>query len=173
MESYPGGGNSMSDEKYPLLEIGKEEENLLFSTPLQEQARIGFLRGDFGRGAEFWTTWWDQSTELKGQEFRDELNDLVDTLREKGPLRNLFTMRRFCWDHPQAQMSPEAGSRYYAFRIDTNLHRYYLRLIPERDDYNFYIYCYRVDKLEKDISQPPFARHGKERNKKHRNRGER
>ncbi len=30
----------MSGEKYPFLEIEKDEEHLLFSTPLQEQARI-------------------------------------------------------------------------------------------------------------------------------------
>ncbi len=50
----------MSGEKYPFLEIEKDEEYLLFSSPLQEQARIGYLRGDFGCGTEFWTTWWDQ-----------------------------------------------------------------------------------------------------------------
>jgi len=43
----------MSGEKYPFLEIEKDEEYLLFSTSLQEQARIGYLRGDFGRGTEF------------------------------------------------------------------------------------------------------------------------
>lgn len=42
----------MSGDKYPFFEIEKDEEYLLFSMPLQEQARLGCLRGDFGRGTE-------------------------------------------------------------------------------------------------------------------------
>ncbi len=163
----------MSGEKYPFIEIERDEEYLLFSTPLQEQARIGHLRGDFGCGTEFWTTWWDQNTELKIQEFRDELNDLVDTLREKGPLKDLSAMQKFCWDHPQARMSPETDSRSYAFRVDTEQHRYYLRCIPERGDYNFYIYCYRTEEFEKDAPHSSLDRHGNAEKKKHRNGGER
>ncbi len=153
----------MSGEKYPFLEIGKDEENLLFSMPLQEQARIGHLRGDFGCGSEFWTTWWDQNTELKGQDFKNELDDMVNTLRKDGPLKDLYTMQTFCWDHPQSRMSPEAGSRYYAFRIDTEQHRYYLRFIPERGDYNFYIYCYRTEGFEKELPALPHKKHKKQR----------
>ncbi len=59
----------MSGKKYLLLEIERDEEYLLYSTPLQEQARIGHLRGDFGCGTEFWSTWWDQHEELKSQDF--------------------------------------------------------------------------------------------------------
>ncbi len=163
----------MSGEKYPFLEIGRDEEDLLFSTPLQEQARIGHLRGDFGRGTEFWTTWWDQNTELKIQEFRDELNDLVDTLREKGPLKDLSAMQKFSWGHPQARMSPKADSRSYAFRVDTEQHRYYLRFTPERGDYNFYIYCYRTEEFEKDAPYSSLDRHGNAEKKKRRSGGER
>ncbi len=163
----------MSGEKYPFLEIGKDEEYLLFSTSLQEQARIGHLRGDFGCGTEFWTTWWDQHEEFKSQDFKDELDDLVNTLRKDGPLKDLSTMQRFCWDHPQARMSPEASSRSYAFRIDTERHRYYLRFIPERGDYNFYILCYRTEEFEKDAPHPSIDRHGNAEKKKRRSGGER
>ncbi len=163
----------MSGKKYLLLEIERDEEYLLFSTPLQEQARIGHLRGDFGCGTEFWTTWWGRHDELKGQDFKDELDDLVNTLRKDGPLKDLSTMQRFCWDHPQARMSPEASSRSYAFRVDTAQHCYYLRCIPERGDYNFYLLCYRTEEFEKDAPHPSLNRHGNAEKKKRRNGGER
>ena len=57
----------MSDEAYPLQGIDRDEELLSFSGSAEEQACIGYLRGDFGGGTEFWTTWWDHHEELKGQ----------------------------------------------------------------------------------------------------------
>ena len=145
----------MTAEAYPLQEIGEEEELLSFSSTPQEQACIGYLRGDFGRGTEFWTTWWDQHEELKGQEFKDELDHLVNSLRESGPLKDLRSMERFCQEHAQARMSPKAGMDYYGFRVDTPQHRYYLRFLPLRGNYNFYIYCYQTNKFERATELPP------------------
>ena len=141
----------MSDEKYPLLETGRDEENLFFSSGVQNQACIGHLRGDFGRGTQFYTTWCDQHGGLKDQEFMDELDDVVNTLRKDGPLKDLTAMRRFCEEHSQAQMSPWSGSEYYGFRVDTALHRYYLRFCPMEGNYNFYIYCYKTALWERTI----------------------
>lgn len=147
----------MTAESYSFLPIGLDEENMLFSSifsPAEhEQACIGHLRGDFGYGTEFWTTWWDKHEELKDQAFQNELSSLIDTLRESGPLKDLPTMQRFCREHPQAQMSPKSGTEYYAFRIDTVHRRYYLRFLPLRRNYNFYIYCYQTDRLIKEQSQ--------------------
>ena len=141
----------MSDEKYPLIETGKDEETLFFSSDLQDKACIGHLRGDFGSGTNFYTTWWDHHEELKDQEFKDELDDVVNTLRENGPLKDLPSMQRFCREHPQTQMSPRSGSEYHGLRVDTAQHRYYLRLCPMRGNYNFYIYCYKTALLERTI----------------------
>lgn len=163
----------MIDKPYVFLEIGENEEDMLFATNLQDQARIGHLRGDLGRGTEFWTTWWDQHMELKSQEFQNELDDLVNTLRKDGPLKDLHTMQRFCWSHPQAQMSPRAGFEYYAFRVDTACHRYYLRFFPVRGNYNFYIFCYRTDQFEKSLPQPSFSGLKKGSNSRKRLGGER
>ena len=63
-------------------------------------------------------------------------------------------MQQFCREHSQAQMSPKSGAEYYAFRIDTACRRYYLRFLPLRGTYNFYIYCYQTDRLIKDRPQP-------------------
>ena len=145
----------MTDEVYSLQEIGEDEELLSFSSSSQEQACIGHLRGDFGRGTEFWTAWWDHHEELKGQEFKDELDHLVNSLRESGPLKDLRSMERFCREHAQARMSPKAGTEYYGFRVDTPQRRYYLRFLPLRGNYNFYIYCYQTDKFERAAELPP------------------
>ena len=144
-------GLEMSDEKYPLLEIGEDEESMFFSFNVQEQACIGHLRGDFGRGDNFWTTWWDQHGDLKDQGFKDELDDVVNTLRENGPLKDLPAMQQFCREHSQAQMSPRSGTKYYGLRVDTVQHRYYLRFCPMQGNYNFYIFCYKTALLEKPI----------------------
>ncbi len=145
----------MSAENYSPLEAGREEESLFFSTTPQEQACVGHLRGDFGGGAEFWTTWWEHQDNLKTQDFKDELDELVKALRKDGPLKDLRSMERFCREHPQARMSPESGSDYYGFRVDTAQRRYCLRFLPRRGDYNFYIYCYQTDKLERSGPQTP------------------
>ena len=140
----------MSDEKYPLIETGVSEEDMFFSTDFQDQACIGHLRGDFGSGTEFWTTWWDHHDELKDQDFKNELDDVVNTLRRDGPLKNLRAMEQFCRKHSQFRM-PESSMGYHGFRVDTARHRYYLRMLPLRGNYNFYIYCYKTDLLEKTI----------------------
>ena len=145
----------MIDEAYPLQETGRDEEFLFFSDNTEDQACVGHLRGDFGSGTEFWTTWWDHHAELKGQEFKDELVSVVNILRKDGPLKSLSSMERFCRDHPKARMSPKAGAYYYGFRVDTAKHRYYLRFLPLRKNYNFYIYCYQTDKFERAADLPP------------------
>ena len=127
---------------------------LSFSGSDEEQACIGHLRGDFGRGTEFWTTWWDHQGALKDQEFRDELNSVVNALRKDGPLKDLSAIQSFCRKHEQARMSPAAGTDYFGFRVDTPKRRYYLRLLPLRGNYNFYIYCYQTDKLERAAELP-------------------
>lgn len=141
----------MSGEKYPLLETERSEEDMFFTSDVQDQACIGHLRGDFGRGTEFWTSWWDRHEDLKDQDFKCELDDVVNALRKDGPLKDLPSMQRFCREHSQAQMSPRSGSEYYGLRVDTAQHRYYLRFCPMRGNYNFYIYCYKAALLAKPI----------------------
>lgn len=145
----------MSGEKYPLQGTGRDEEFLFFSGNTEDQACIGHLRGDFGSGTEFWTTWWDHNEELKGQEFKDELDAVVNALRKDGPLKNLSSMEQYCRSHAQARMSPASSTDYYGFRVDTEKRRYYLRFLPRRGDYNFYIYCYQTDKFERAAELPP------------------
>lgn len=59
---------------------------------------IGHLRGDFGAGKEFYTSWFDHRREYKTDEFKTELDEVVNTLREKnGLLCTRDSMTRFCY----------------------------------------------------------------------------
>lgn len=150
----------MSDEKYPLIETGREEDSLFFShnefseSDDRGKACVGHLRGDFGSsGTKFWTSWFDHHEELKNQEFKDELDDVVNTLRKDGPLKDFSSMQRFCWEHPQARMGSQYGSENYGLRVDTDKYRYYLRFCPMRGNDNFYIYCYKAGLLKMPMPQ--------------------
>ena len=61
---------------------------------------IGHVRMDFGRsGNEFWHTWWLRGPEeLNSPTFKEELQQVVDKLRED-VLKSRFAMERFCYEH--------------------------------------------------------------------------
>ena len=46
---------------------------------------IGHLRGDFGSGGkEFFSSWFDHRRDLKTDEFKNELDEVINTLRSEG-----------------------------------------------------------------------------------------
>lgn len=57
---------------------------------------IGHLRGDFApSGYGFYTTWFDTREQWKSDEFKEELDEVINTLREgKGLLHNRRDMAR-------------------------------------------------------------------------------
>ena len=113
---------------------------------------IGHLRGDFGSGAEFYTTWWPHCEEYKTQKFKDEFNNLINSLRAEGLLKNLSSMRTICRQNPNAQLKPTL-EHTYGFTFTSNKYAYYLRCFTEKGDYNFYCYCYDKSKLEDYLSK--------------------
>ena len=57
------------------------------STQLEGQTGcIGHLRGDFGDGQEFYSSWFDHHGEYKTDEFKVKFNEVVNTLRKKDGL---------------------------------------------------------------------------------------
>jgi len=119
---------------------------------------FGYLRGDFGRnGAEFWTQFFDEAEQRKGDGFRASLQDVVTAMREPGgPLRDRFAMVSFCGLREDAVLDGSAG-RSYGFRVDTPQFAYLLRCIPSPGDYNFYLRCYDRGLLESHMA---LAEHG-------------
>ncbi len=60
---------------------------------------IGHLRGDFGNGHQFYTTWWPhQGDVLNTLEFKTDINRTVNWLREQpyAPLKDLDSMKQYC-----------------------------------------------------------------------------
>ena len=125
--------------------VGKEDKNMFYANSAQEQAKIGHLRGDFGGGTEFYTTWWDKNDSLKTPHFKNEIDIIVNGLR-KDVLKDLPSMLQFCYEHKEARIEG-AYSPQYGFKVDTQQHSYYLRCNPQRGDYNFYLMCFQRDRL--------------------------
>lgn len=80
---------------------------------------IGHLRGDFGAGKEFYTSWFDHRREYKTDEFKAELDEVVITLREKnGLLCTRDSMTRFCYQNPEAEFEGNYCAEY-GFKVQT------------------------------------------------------
>lgn len=123
------------------------EESTLFYTDSEKEQKfkcVGHLRGDFGSGGnEFWSTWWEHQSKLKTQEFKDEFDDFINSLRKQGLLKDRRNMEDYCDKHPEAKMPGTWHSDVYGFCVKTNSYRYFIRCSPCPGDYNFYVYCYQ------------------------------
>ncbi len=158
----------MIGEKYPFFDVPEDDVSPLFTTNLQEAAHVGCLRGVFdGNGTT--TDWIRGNDSLKSPAFDTELRDLFEALQQDGPLKDFQSMRQFCLEHPQARMC--GRQTFYAFRIDTQRHRYHLRFFPQTR--KFHIFCYQVDRMREDLPKPDFNYTYRKKIKKKKNRGER
>ena len=158
----------MSGEKYPFFDVPEGDVSPLFTTKLQETARVGCLRGAFDGGG-LTTDWLEGNKLLQSPAFDAELWNLFEMLQRSGPLENFQSMLQFCLAHPQARMYDRRT--FYAFRIDTQRYRYHLRFFPQKK--KFYIFCYQKDRMREDLPTPDFNYAYRKRAKKNQNRGER
>jgi len=141
----------MSGEKYPFLNVPEDDVSPLFTSKMQADAHVGCLRGVFDDGG-LSASWLKGNETLESPAFGAELRDLLETLRNDGPLKNLQFMRQFCHEHPRSRMS--GRQTFYAFRIDTSRYRYYLRLFPQKR--KFYLFCYQTDQIREGRPDPDF-----------------
>ena len=122
-------------------------------TPDQERANgsIGHLRMDFGRkGTGFWSTWFDHSaSELNTPEFKAEIDEVVNTLRES-VLKDRVSMRRFCRESG-GELGMNFGIPQYGYVVETEHYRYCLRCKPREGDYDGYLWCF--DKRIQEMNQ--------------------
>ena len=114
---------------------------------------IGHLRADMDTdGNGFFSSWDDYRRDLKTTEFKEEFDEVINSLREEGDiLHNRSALAKYCYSHPQSKMSTEQD--YYGVRVDTAQYSYLLRLNPNKGEYNLYCYCYRRDWLSRHIEQ--------------------
>lgn len=118
---------------------------------------VGYLRGDFGHGNEFYTAWFDTAPFRKTPEFQSEFSEVITAFREdpqyRGILHNLEDMKMLCTTRPQSKMPDRLREHSYAFRADTEKHAYLIRLFPQKGDYNLYIYAYQREHFERHLEK--------------------
>ena len=113
---------------------------------------MGHLRGDFGSGKQFYTTWWPhQQDALNTPEFKADIDRTINWLREQpdSPLRDFDSMDRYCNRYERICAIKGALLPSCGFMVKTKRYVYMLRCTPVKGDYNFYIYCYRRKNFEK------------------------
>lgn len=166
-----GGCNTLTEfqQKYPVSEkevidfFTVNERNLhdLYFSQSEERDKatgcIGHLRGDFGNGSQFYTTWWPhQNDVLNTPEFKADIDRTVNWLREQpdSPLRDFDTMKRCCDRYQRTCAIQQAILPSCGFMAQTKRYVYMLRCSPTKGDYQFYMYCYQRENFEKARSQP-------------------
>lgn len=142
--------------EYEKRAMTEAEDEYAFSQSFQiagQTGLIGYLRADMGSdGNGFYSTWTGWRDDLKTQEFKDEFDDIINSLREQGDiLYNRAALFYYCRSTPQARMNTDG--EYYGVRVDTEKHSYLMRLSPSRGEYNLYCYCYRRDWLNDHMRQ--------------------
>lgn len=134
--------------------LTEKEDKYTFSNSMQISMQcglIGHLRADMDSdGNGFFSSWEDYRKELKTDEFKDEFDKVINSLREEGDiLYNRKSLAKYCYFSPQAKMNNEQD--YYGVRVDTEKYAYLCRLNPNKGEYNLYCYCYIKDWLDKHI----------------------
>ena len=134
--------------------LTEKEDKYTFSNSMQISMQcglIGHLRVDMDSdGNGFFSSWEDYRKELKTDEFKDEFDKVINSLREEGDiLYNRKSLAKYCYSSPQAKMNNEQD--YYGVRVDTQKYAYLCRLNPNKGEYNLYCYCYIKDWLDKHI----------------------
>lgn len=146
--------------KHKIRPLTAQERRYTYAQSQQvtmQSGCIGYLRGDMGTdGNEFYTTWNNQIKSLRGDTFGGEFNEIVNALRFDesygGVLKDRVSLSSFCKSNP-ASLFENTFSREYGFRIDTQKYSYLMRLNPNKGEYNFYIYAYRRDLLDRHLHQ--------------------
>ena len=144
--------------------ITLNEEKDLFYTINDALGCIGHLRGDFGSdGKEFFTTWFDHKCDhLNDQRFKSVFDTLINQLRREGQvLSGRREMERYCTPHQDCRLLNPYVDKSWGFRIYSPHYAFYLRCMPIKGDYNFYIFCYDknmlLDKLARERDLPRYC----------------
>ena len=116
---------------------------------------IGHLRADFGsNGPGFFSNFFDFRKNLKSEDFKAEINEVINALREDqrfgGILAGRTAMSKYCHKHPGSSIEPGYN---YGFRADTAHYSYLLRVTPKKGEYNLYCYCYLRQWLESHMNR--------------------
>ena len=136
-----------------------EEAGAFFAQTSEQDAQmgaIGHVRMDFGgSGKEFWHTWHPRGEEsLNTPEFKAELQQVVDKLRET-VLKDLSSMRRFCYEN--GGKIPSGWAQNYGYVVETEHYEYCLRCNPVQGDYQAYLSCYDLNEQKINHAYQPLV----------------
>ncbi len=83
----------------------------------------------------------ERDEELNTPEFKDELAKVVNDLR-LGVLKDLSSMRRYCWGRESGAITGGSCCQNYGFVLETDRYLYRLRCNPAEGDYQAYLGCF-------------------------------
>lgn len=139
--------------------IKPEEINYTYTQKpeaIETSGCIGHLRGDMdSNGLGFFTSWDDHNREMKTDSFKTEFDDVVNALRFSeqygGILKNRSALASFGYTHPETFFGKDSPN--FGVRADTEKYSYLVRCNPNKGEYNFYIYAYEKNKLNRQLSE--------------------
>lgn len=117
----------MTDFTLRPLTVPERKYTYAQSSQLQGQTgNIGYLRGDFGSsGDQFYTTWFDTRPQWKSDEFKRDLDDVINALRSEkyGLLKNRVAMRSFGRANKDSEIQNSYAPQCSAFEpIQRSMH---------------------------------------------------
>lgn len=131
--------------KYIPRPASPEEAGLFYALSPEkdeELGAIGHVRIDFGSSRKsFHHSWWPRGPEERNsQEFKAELQEVVDELR-KSVLKSLGSMRGYCYGHG-GEIDGGVCCQNYGYIVETDRYLYRLRCDPIEGDYQAYLSCF-------------------------------
>ena len=156
---------------YKLQETTQDEHEYMYSPVKPEKISrgcIGYLRADFDTGKLFYYTWFNIESDLKTDEFRSELDDIINYFRESSSvplLKSRGEMARICRESKTVTYTQSGINN--SFKVTTEKHTYYFRCNPGEGNYDVYIYCYNTTELDKYKEMRVNQKTSKETDKSH------
>lgn len=136
-----------NEKSFDVRPINSSEQKYTYTQSIQISSQtgcIGCLRGDFGSsGSDFFSSWFDKCRYLKTEEFKEELDMIINALRSKqiGLLKNRNAMKYYITKYPGSEFQGNYAKEY-GFRMNTKEYTYLIRCNPVFGDYNFYCWCF-------------------------------
>lgn len=148
-ETMERNGNTYKPVQTPIFSLehieSEDKEHLYRKNYTCPRGCIGYVRGDFSQnGKEFHSTWFPDDNKLYTEDFRKELDDVINHFRlssEIPLLRSRTDMQNVCTSL-NAPKHENCGLTIYALKLETEKHTYYFWCNPTPQDYNFRVMCY-------------------------------
>lgn len=113
----------------------------------EPRRKIGHIRADYDN-YRWWNTVWPSHWELATEEIKAEMGHTYDALTAGDALHSLDALRRFCWAHPEAQVTKSSGDEFNFYLVGEACD-FWVRLITREKDYNLYLSAYvKADKYQ-------------------------